>query len=315
VVHREGANFEAALDWALANGGDRVESAAEIITCLGTTWHQLGTRAFAYTERTSQALPTHSPFRGWLTYWEYRRRWDLETDEQLLLDLLAVAEDELRHAGDPAPLAALLAYGTNLGPDAGLASDWGVRRAQEAVDLAHSLGDDWLLGTACASLVMALVEADRPRDAIGPLGEARDAFTRRGDVDRLDGLSMLEAELVALDGRHEEAWDIGARAAAGLVATPSDGTLWHTCLSLARLASHDRPAAAATLVGAGLGALSRMGSIPGAADYHHLYDDVGAARAALGEDEFDRLLDAARSWDADTAVAWVLDLIGGTAPA
>jgi hypothetical protein len=58
-----------------------------------------------------------------------------------------------------------------------------------------------------------------------------------------------------------------------------------------------------------------MGSIPGAADYHHLYDDVGAARAALGEDEFDRLLDAARSWDADTAVAWVLDLIGGTAPA
>lgn len=314
TLARERGNVEAALDWALATPG-RAEAAAEILVNLGEEWHQLGARAFDYIERTMAACPDPSPFLGWMSYWDYRRRWDTEVDDHLLMDLMIDVESGLRAAGDPAPLAALLAYGNNLGPHTGADASWGVDRAREAVDLATALEDDWLLGVASSSLATSLIEAGRPDEAPGPLDQARAAAARRGDVDRLDELSMTEALVVALDGRRAEAWALAVPAASGLVAGRSEGTRWRACFRLAQLTAHERPAASAALLGIALGSLDRMDSRPGLLDLEQIRENVRAAQDALGSVEFDRLLDDGRSWPTPVAVAWVLDLLEDTTPA
>ena len=243
VLLRERANVEAALAWGLESG--RGDVAAEIVGTLGEAWHQLGPRAFALIERTAAACPDDSPFRGWMTYWDYRRRWDTELDDRLLLDLLHDSETGLRSAGDTEPLAALLAFGGNLGTDLGLGPDWGVDRAREAVGLAQQIGDDWLLSLTAASLTRELREAGRTDEVRAPLDLARSAASRLGDLTRLDALTITEAELVALQGRHDEAWAIAAPAAIGLVSSRSDALLWNATYQLARLAAHAHPAAAA----------------------------------------------------------------------
>ncbi|SFA87142.1 Predicted ATPase [Nocardioides alpinus] len=308
VLLRERSNVEAALDRALGSGQEA--AAAEIISDLGEAWHQLGPRAFGYIERTAARCPSDSHVRGWLTYWDYRRRWDTEVDDRLLLDLLLDAEARLRAAGDIEPLAALLAYGGNLGVDVGLGVDWGVDRAREAVGLAEGLGDDWLIGLTATALVRELSEAGRTGEARTPLELGRSAASRLGDVARLDALTMNEAELLAQEGRHSEAWALAAPAAVGLVSSRSEGMFWSAAHLLARLAAHDRPAAAASLMGVGLGALDRMGSTPSSHDLEHFRDRVRPALDLLGAERFDSLVAEGRSWSRETAVARVLDLLG-----
>ena len=92
---------------------------------LADSWHQLGGRAFEHTGVIAAALPPDSPHRGWMTYWDFRRTWDTEVDEQVVLRAVQTAEGALRAEVDPAPLAALLAYGTDLGIDVGLGGDLG----------------------------------------------------------------------------------------------------------------------------------------------------------------------------------------------
>ena len=314
LVGRDRANFEAAIDWALACGGPAVDAAAEIIVGLGATWHQLGPRSFERIARTAAALQPSSPHAGWVAYWDYRRLWDTVTDDQVLLEALAGVEARLRAVGDPAPLAALLAYGTNLGPDAGLDPSWGVRRSEEAVGLARALGDDWLLETCLSSFTTALVDAGRPAEAHAPLVEARRLAARRGDDQRIDSLTLVEAQLLAESGRRAEAWAAATRAAQGLVTTRSDGMLWHAADRLARLCPLERPASAAVLSGIAFGALDRMGSIPGPLDLARHRADLRDAVEALGDDEFDRLAADARRWSAEDAIAWVHDLIRETTP-
>ncbi|MCY7402972.1 MAG: winged helix-turn-helix domain-containing protein [Nocardioides sp.] len=313
ILLRERANVEAALDWALDRG--QADAAAEILTCLGDAWHQLGGRAFDYTARTTAACPDGSPFRGWMTYWEFRRRWDTEVDNQLILALLEDAEALLRDAEDHEPLAALLGYGGNLGPDIGRGRDWGVDRAREALVLADALGADWLVSLTASCLVRELIEAGRGHQTPPPLERARAAAARLGDVDRLDALTLVEAELMTADGRREEAWLLAGPAAVDLVSTRSEAALWGAASALARLAAHDRPAAAACLVGIGLGALHRMGSTPGPGDLQRLRASVAAAESTLGATEFDRLLEQGRAHSGERAVAWVLDLLEQTTPA
>ena len=296
VVLRERRNFEAALDHALASGPSGVESAAEIIVCLADSWHQLGERAFGYTRRVADALPPSSPHRAWMTYWDYRRTWDTEVDEQVVLGALHRAEAELRAGDDRAPLAALLGYGTDLGADVGLGRDWGVERATEAVELARGLGADWLLAALQASLARALIDSGRAGEARGPLADAKEVAARRQDLHRLDLLTLTEAELMARDGRRAEAWVTARAAAPGLVSSRHDGTLWATCSRLARLVAEDRPADSAALAGIGLSALQRMGSIPTPLTW------TGSSRAsrrpidALGQETFDGASARAGSW-------------------
>ena len=53
-----------------------------------------------------------------------------------------------------------------------------------------------------------------------------------------------------------------------------------------------------------------MGSIPSARDLEHLRGEGrGPPSTCSGDAEFDRLVDEARGWSADDAVAWVLDLL------
>ena len=312
VLARERANVEAALDRALHAG--RPDAAAEIVAGLAESWHQLGTRAFAYTERSAAACPDDSAWRGWMTYWEFRRRWDTEVDDSLLLTLLLDAEERLRTADDTAPLAALLAYGGRLGADVGLGEDWGVDRAREAVGLAEGLGDDWLVSLTAGALVRELVEAGRDDEARAPLASARAAAARGGDLDRLDALTMTEAELMAREGRREDAWALAVPAATGLVSGRSEGVLWAAASQLARITAHERPAAAATLVGIGLGALQRMGSTPGPQDVLHVRDWIRPSEESLGTTEVDRLVDEGQARSAEDAVAWVLDLLADPTP-
>lgn len=312
VMRLERANVEAALDHALARPTqpERAEAAAEVVACLGDVWHQLGTRAFALTERAAAACPAGSPFHGWMTYWAFRCRWDTETDATLLLTLLTEAEADLRAAGEHEPLAALLAYGGNLGPDVGLGRDWGVDRAQEAVRLAQELDDDWLVGLTATSLVRELVATGRGSASREPLEVARVAAARLGDVDRLDTLTLLEAELLAGAGQPDEAWDLGAPAATGLLSSHSEGTLWTVASVMAGLAAPLRPESAGLLVGIGLGALHRMGSTPGPPDLEHLRDSVRAAEDTLGTARFDQLVELGRSLPDEEAVARALGLLG-----
>ena len=313
VVLRERRNFEAALDHALASGPSGVESAAEIIVCLADSWHQLGERGFGYTRRVADALPASSPHRAWMTYWDYRRTWDTEVDEQVVLGALHRAEAELRAGDDRAPLAALLGYGTDLGADVGLGLDWGVERATEAVELARGLGADWLLAALQASLARALIDSGRADEARGPLADAKQVAARRRDLHRLDLLTLTEAELMARDGRRAEAWVTARAAAPGLVSSRHDGTLWATCSRLARLVAENRPADAAALAGIGLSALQRMGSIPTPLDLDRLFTSISPAIDALGQEAFDRGVREGRELGADDAVAWVLDLLADDA--
>jgi predicted ATPase/DNA-binding SARP family transcriptional activator len=313
VVLRERANLDAALDHALASGPAGVEAAAEIVVSLADSWHQLGGRAFEHIRRIAAALPPDSPHRGWMTYWDFRRTWDTEVDEQVVLRAVQTAEGALRAEVDPAPLAALLGYGTDLGIDVGLGATWGVARAQEAVAIARDLGEDWLLASVDASLARALIDAGRPDAARGPLAEAREIAARRKDLHRLDLLTLTEAGLVAGEGRREEAWLLGRGAARGLVSRRHDGTLWATCSRLAHLLAEERPADAARLVGTGLAALSRIGSIPAPADLDRIRGSIAPALDALGRDAFDAHVDEGRARSADDAVAWVLDLLADDA--
>ncbi len=315
VLRRERANIEKALDHALTHPTtERTTSAAEVVACLGDAWHQLGARAFDLTGRVAAACPQGSRFRGWMTYWAFRCRWDTETDATLLLPRLTEAEERLRAAGDRAALAALLAYGGNLGPDVGLGRDWGVDRAQEAVRLAQDLDDDWLVGLTATSLVRELVTAGHGPAARPALELARASTSRLGDADRLDMLSLLEAELLADDGHEDEAWVLGTAAAVGLVAVRSDGTLWNVTSTLARLAGPTRPEAGGLLMGIGLGALHRMGSIPSTAELQHLRDGLRAAEEVLGAAGVDRLVAQGRTLSGEEAVALVLDLVGAPTP-
>ncbi len=298
VVLRERANLDAALDHALTSGPDGVEAAAEIVVSLADSWHQLGGRAFEHIRRIAAALPADSPHRGWMTYWDFRRTWDTEVDEQVVLRAVQTAEGALRAEIDPAPLAALLGYGTDLGIDIGLGATWGVTRAQEAVAIARDLGEDWLLARVDAALARALVDAGRPDAARSPLAEAQQIATRRKDLHRLDLLTLTEAGLVAGEGRREEAWLLGRGAARGLVAVRHDGTLWATCSTLALLLAEERPADAARLVGTGLAALSRIGSIPTPADLDRVRGSIAPALDALGRDAFDAHVDEGRAWTA-----------------
>ena len=308
-------NLERALDHALAIGDRGVEAAAEIITHLGEAWHELGTGAFARTQRTAAALPPGSAFRGWLTYWDYRCTWDTQVDNGVVLAALQRAETELRSAADPAPLAALLGYGTDLGLDIGQGPEWGVARAQEALALARELDQDWLLVQALSACARATLDAHDVDAARRHLAEGKDVARRLKDVHRLDLLTLAEAGLVARDGRREEAWALACGAVAGLLATRHDGTLFTACSRLAPLVDARRPAAAATLTGIGLAALDRMGSIPAPPDLERQYVAVAGAAENLGHEDFDRLLADGRALAADDAVAWVLDLVADPTPA
>jgi predicted ATPase/DNA-binding SARP family transcriptional activator len=309
TVVRERRNFEVALDHALAGGPSDIEAAAEILVHLADSWHQLGTRGFDYIERVAAALAANSPHRGWMTYWNYRRIWDIEVDEHVVMEALRVAEAELRANEDIGPLAALLGYGTDLGLDLGFGADWGINRAQEAVELARTLDDDWLLAHAHASLARTLIAAGRLREAYRPLADAKHVAARHKDLHRLDVLTLTEAELVAHGGRRAEAWALAQAAAPGLVSASHDGTLWSTCSVLARLVAEERPEASATLVGIALSALGRMGSVPTQTDLERLFAGVSAAVGALGQEAFDRAVREGRETDADTAIAWVLDVL------
>ncbi|MBL0746888.1 AfsR/SARP family transcriptional regulator [Nocardioides baculatus] len=310
VVLRERRNIESALAHAVASGPDGVEAAAEILTCVGEVWHQLGGGAFDDIQRVSLAVPADSRHRGWVTYWSYRRLWDLTDDLPLLLETTADAEATMRAAGDTGPLAALLGYGTDLGRDAGLGVQWGVDRAREAVELARPLGEDWLLAAALGSLARTLVEAGRPEDARRLLGEARAVAARAGDVHRLDMLTMTESQIVAGLGRAEDAWTLGVEGAAGLVVLRSDGARAVACRQLTRLASlTGRHEAAAVLLGITLSSFVRIGSVVSAIDHEHLRSDVAATIESCGEAEFDRLVAHGRDLSSDDAVSWLLDLL------
>lgn len=83
----------------------------------------------------------------------------------------------------------------------------------------------------------------------------------------------------------------------------------------ARRPGHDRGGGARPRRPRGRGVgLGRMDSVPSAQDIARLRDGVQAAVTVLGDAEFDRLLDESRSWPAEVAVPWVLDLIEDATP-
>lgn len=309
VVARERLNFEGAVDWALEADPPRAEEAAEIVISLGAAWHQLGERAFDRTRRVSLACPPGSPHRPWLAYWDYRCTWDTEVEGGVILAALQDTEAQLRTGPDRAALAAFLAYGTGLGIDVGLVHEWGVERATEAVKIAREIGGDWLLSICLDGLVTAYIEAGREAEAGAALPEARAAAARHGAVERLDHLTLVDAVLMAAEGRTNAAWETARAAATSLVSRKSDGTLFFTCWQLARLAAPDQPSAAATLSGISLASIRRMGSMPSPADITRIRSSVASAVASLGDASFDRLQNEAEQWSADDAVAWVLDLL------
>jgi predicted ATPase/DNA-binding SARP family transcriptional activator len=308
VVRRERANIEAALAWALRRPGG-VESAADIIIGLAEAWHEVGDHTFDYLARTSAGMPPGSPRRGWLTYWEFRRIWDTQTECLTVYDAMMKAEQRLRAAGDPAPLAALLAYGTLLGPDVGLSADWGVVRAQEAASLATEIGEDWLTSRVQGSLARALIDAGRHREAAGPLAAARAAAARIGDLHRFDMLALTEAQLASLRGDHARAWGLAVDSAPGLLAVRLNGSLAQVFHQLARLTAAERPTASALLTGMAMASWRRMDSIPNAEDLAYVRASVQSAISSLGEETFARLQAESESWSADDAVAWALDLL------